>query len=267
MIKFLKLVKTATISSMLFIFVASVVGICVHHNWKQPSYAEVASTENINTKMPTSHQKALKKSRQSAVNIISYNPLTGMMASSTGTYISVFDKKYVLTVMHGLVGSCADTKIVADNSVTNCAEFVTLSATHDYAIIRLSEDVPERTPVRVLRDIPHGHQWKKNLSVLKTVFYTGYPNNAGPLSFGGKIAGVTADDYLYVDSYAWAGASGSGVFSEDGKLIGYIMAIDVGETEFGIEVLENIIFVMPTYRIDWSPLFKSRKMPSGASPN
>ena len=96
-------------------------------------------------------------------------------------------------------------------------------------------------PIKILKDIPRGKQWKKNLSVMTKIYYTGFPNTAGPLSFSGHIAGFTADEYIYLDSYAWSGASGSGIFSENGKFIGYIVAIDVGATEFGAQVLENII--------------------------
>ena len=30
------------------------------------------------------------------------------------------------------------------------------------------------------------------------------------------------------------------------------MAIDVGENELGVTVLENIVIVTPAYKIDWS---------------
>ena len=41
--------------------------------------------------------------------------------------------------------------------------------------------------------------------------------------------------------------------------MGYIVALDVGRTEYGMDVLENVILVVPHYRIDWSPLFGKGK--------
>ena len=36
-----------------------------------------------------------------------------------------------------------------------------------------------------------------------------------------------------------------------GKYIGYVVAIDVGQTEMGVQILENVVLVMPAYNIDW----------------
>ena len=57
---------------------------------------------------------------------------------------------------------------------------------------------------------------------------------------------------MYVFSYAWGGSSGSGVFDKAGNYVGYIIAIDVGQTEFGVDVLENVVLVVPSFKIDWS---------------
>jgi hypothetical protein len=54
-------------------------------------------------------------------------------------------------------------------------------------------------------------------------------------------------------SYAWSGSSGSGVFSQDGKYIGYVLAIDVGESGFGgAAILENVVLVIPAFKINWA---------------
>ena len=88
------------------------------------------------------------------------------------------------------------------------------------------------------------------------MFYTGYPNSTGPLTIAGSVVGYALGDFIYLDSFAWGGASGSGVFSSDGKFIGYILAIDIGQTEYGIDVLENIVIVVPAFKIDWGELSK-----------
>ena len=40
-------------------------------------------------------------------------------------------------------------------------------------------------------------------------------------------------------------------FSADGHLIGYIMALEVGETYFGRQVLENFVWVIPLFKVNW----------------
>ena len=61
---------------------------------------------------------------------------------------------------------------------------------------------------------------------------------------------------IYVQSYAWSGSSGSGVFDNHGNLIGYIMAIDIGNTQYGTAILENVMLVVPIYKVDWSVVYK-----------
>ena len=92
--------------------------------------------------------------------------------------------------------------------------------------------------------------------MLGKLIYTGYPNTIGPVTLEGKVMGMSLDEFIYFNSYAWSGSSGSGVFNFDGKFVGYIVALDVGRTEYGYDVLENVILVTPNYKIDWSPLIK-----------
>ena len=73
-----------------------------------------------------------------------------------------------------------------------------------------------------------------------------------PLTFSGKIVGYAGGDYIYLDSFAWSGSSGSGVFTADGKFIGYILAVEVGQTDYGADVLENLVVVIQAFKVDWS---------------
>ena len=88
-------------------------------------------------------------------------------------------------------------------------------------------------------------------TLLNRVVYSGYPNSLGPLTISGKVAGTDGGEFIYLDSYAWHGSSGSGVFNSGGKFIGHIVAVDVGTTEFGVQVLNNIVLVTPSYKINW----------------
>ena len=93
--------------------------------------------------------------------------------------------------------------------------------------------------------------------MLTRVYHTGYPNNMGPLTFDGTIVGYSDENYMYINSYAWSGSSGSGVFNERGKLIGYVLALDVGVSEYGVHILEDIVVVVPTSAVDWTHFLES----------
>jgi len=89
------------------------------------------------------------------------------------------------------------------------------------------------------------------------VFYTGFPNSTGPLTFSGNIIGYMEGDYIYLESFGWGGSSGAGVFTANGKFIGYLLAVDVGETEeYGVDVLEDIVIIVPAFKIDWTTILK-----------
>ena len=66
------------------------------------------------------------------------------------------------------------------------------------------------------------------------------------------VAGANGTQFIYLDSYAWEGSSGAGVFDSKGKYIGYVVAIDVGSTDFGVQVLNNVVLVIPAFKIDWT---------------
>ncbi len=95
-------------------------------------------------------------------------------------------------------------------------------------------------------------QWIKSYSILNKVVYTGYPNTLGPLTISGEIAGFSPSQHAYMISYAWQGSSGSGVFDHSGKYIGYVVAIDIGQTEHGIQILQNVVLVVPAFNVDWN---------------
>ena len=118
------------------------------------------------------------------------------------------------------------------------------------------ENIPDRYPIKFPKDFVRGKQWVKSVSILNKLLYTGYPNSMGPATLEGTVMTFTNDEYINMFSYAWSGSSGSGVFDRNGKLVGYIMALDVGQTELGVQVLENVLLVVPIYKVDFSVLYK-----------
>ena len=215
---------------------------------------EAHQEENISAHYPLSHRKAIKKSRNSAVQIVSISIDSAYLSSSSGTYFTLFDRYFVLTVLHGIQGPCELTQVSYAGNLYPCKEYAVMNAENDYAIIEVDR-IPERDPIEIQKDFPKNSEWKKSYSILGNTVYTGYPNAIGPLTLKGYVIGYSGGEYLYIFSYAYAGASGSGVFDQRGKYIGYIMAIDVGQTEFGVDILENVVLVGAAHKIDWGPMF------------
>ena len=220
-----------------------------------PPAAEMRNITSVTKGQPVSYQRAVKKSRQSAVRILSWGADSASVSVSTGTYFMYKGEHYVLTVEHGLISrDCSTIQIEADGILKSCLGIVDIDKRADYAIL-ISERIPNRIPLIFPRDFVRTKRaWIQVTSALHGLLYTGYPNTIGPVTLEGKVMGVSADEFIYLNSYAWAGSSGSGVFDFNGKLVGYIVAIDVGRTEYGFDVLENVILVSPHYQINWSKL-------------
>ena len=198
----------------------------------------------------TSYKKAIKNSRSSAVRLLSLDIQSGMVSTFSGTYIKSYGNYFVVTVAHGIQGECEFTKIVYDQNVYECKKYIVVDELQDYAIIQINE-IQDRHPIEIPKQLPRNKEWKSALTLLNRVVYSGYPNSIGPLTISGKIAGLSGGEFIYLDSYAWQGSSGSGVFDSKGRFIGYIVAVDVGTTEFGIQILNNIVLVAPSYKINW----------------
>ncbi len=183
----------------------------------------------------------------------------------SGTYVTYNDRFYVITAAHGIM-SDYDGMLVASDSehLYDCIRYVLVDRWIDYAIIEI-EKVNQRIPVKLNDVIPSNREWRQEISILNDVFYTGYPNGLGPLTFRGSVAGLSDDNYIYLHSYAWPGSSGSGVFSYDGNMIGIIIALNVGLTGAGYDVLEDLVIVTPLYMIDWDTAYDIMDEPPPAS--
>ena len=224
-----------------------------------PTQEEITDLSNNSDHFLVSNQKRIiEKSRQSAVRVLSMSLETGNIASSSGTYIALKDNYFVITTNHGIAGTCDTTKIIADGDMYSCVNFIENNDEVDYAVIQI-EKIEDRRPIRIPRDIARTKRdWVSALSVLSKTYYTGFPNNIGPLTIDGKIMGHNDGDYIYINSYAWSGSSGSGVFSQKGDYIGFVLAIDVGTgIDGGPEVLENVVLVVPAYRINWASIYNA----------
>ena len=222
-----------------------------------PSYDEITALTNVSKE--TSLRKAGIISRQSAVKIMSLDPQTLSISGASGTYITLDNRYFILTVAHGLNPDCAFVRVVPDVSdgyedYIDCQKMIEVNVFSDYAIIEV-EKINDLSPISLLTHVPKNTDWKKSFASLSNLVYTGYPNDIGPLTIQGQVMGYSTEDHVFMHSYGWAGASGSGVFNEEGQLVGHVMAILMGETVHGINVLEDVVVVIPLFKVDWSVVF------------
>jgi len=222
-----------------------------------PSYDEIIADTNVS--QSSSLKDAAIVSRQSAVKVMSLNPETMNISGASGTYVTLDDRYFILTVAHGLKTDCDFVRIVLDKGMglenhRECHKIIEVDVFSDYAIIEV-EKINDLSPVHILSKRLTRDDWIHTLAPLTNLVYTGYPNDLGPVTIGGKVMGYSVENHIFMHSYGWAGASGSGVFNTDGQLVGHVMAILMGETAHGISVLEDVVVVVPLFKIDWSVVY------------
>ena len=237
----------------------------VKESARLPTTGELQSLENVSRALPHHHYDSVLKSRQSVLLVMSGKADEDGFSSMSGTYLSYKDRFYVLTAAHGINGECEYFFVAtSDEEVYECIRYITVEHSHDYAIIEI-EEVRARSPVALDRALPQNFQWRPELAALNKVFYTGYPNSLGPLTFEGSVAGISSDQHIYLHSYAWPGSSGAGIFSQEGNLIGIVLALNVGFTGAGYDVLEDLVIVLPLFKVDWSLVYETMEEPRAAA--
>ena len=246
----LKLIVGGVTSFVVGVAIGLGVIYSVQQSAEVASIGEMTDIVNIQRKLPVADRRAIRKSRASVVRVMSLSEDQQVFSSASGTYVTAYGRYFVLTVNHGIQGPCELTRIQASDEFVGCIQFIKLDEFSDYAIVEI-EKLESRTPLQIPRDVA---KRKQDFAIMSDVYYTGFPNGTGPLTIDGKIIGYMGGDFIYLKSYAWSGASGAGVFTSDGKLMGYVLALDVGQTEFGVDVLEDIVFVVPITLVRWDTL-------------
>jgi hypothetical protein len=210
----------------------------------------IHSADKLSNSYTINEKQAVRHSVNSAVQVFSIKQGEFSLSSLSGTYFTHADKFYVLTSAHGIIGECSLIRVSHLKEQSNCVEITFIDHKKDYAVIEVAQMIT-RNPIKIPRRLANP---KKSFNLLDKVYYTGYPNSVGPTTWTGTIAGLGAD-YLILQSYAWSGASGSGVFDEKGNLIGIVMALDVGRTQYGLQILNNFVIVVPTWNVEWHQVF------------
>lgn len=239
--------------------------MAVQESLRFPSSDELQSLSNISDDLSSRETRAVNLSRQSIVYVLSGSPSSSGFSKMSGTYVEHRGGFYVITAAHGVRGECGQLFVAtSDEAIYDCIRYIIVDPYLDYAVIQI-EKLPDRTPIRLSEGVPSNREWHHETSVLNEVVYTGYPNGLGPLTFRGSIAGLSERNYIYLHSYAWPGSSGSGVFSMDGNLIGIVIALNVGFTAAGYDVLEDLVIVTPLFMIDWEAVYDTMNEPPPSS--
>jgi hypothetical protein len=169
-------------------------------------------------------RKAIESSRNSDLKIITRN-IDGSLGLGTGTYIKFRDKYYVITASHVISDSfLAITEV--DSLYYYLKPFVVFTE-NDIAVLT-TEEIPGRMAI----DTTTGNI-ATDAMVGEKLFYTGYPNITGPLTVFGTVATVFDSQSFLLQSYAWAGASGSSVINSRGEIVAILSGIEVFTDEHG----------------------------------
>ena len=184
--------------------------------------------------------EVIQKVREAAVKV----SRPDAVGHGSGTYMKVGPNFFVLTAAHVVEGF--QTAIIhgRDGEIV-IGKIVLKDKDSDYAVISIDK-LKSRNPI----------SWRPRSQSIQAgtpICYTGFPQNYDLLTITGEISGIVSKpgypERLILHSYAWMGASGSGVFDMQGRFIGVLVAAGVGEWYYP-QIIEDIVWVVPTGQID-----------------
>tara|TARA_R100000808_G_scaffold8853_1_gene24749 strand:+ start:3407 stop:4114 length:708 start_codon:yes stop_codon:yes gene_type:complete len=184
-------------------------------------------------------------SRRSTVKVYAERPKGRSVG--TGTILSYKGKTIILTAAH-VVGDWGNHVTVSTGGQFFKTSVRYLDTLNDMAVLVVKEDMRVK-PIK-LRAVS-----KRNVEIGTDVVYSGYPNNSSLLTIEGYIAGVHPKGYVYMHSYGWSGASGSSVFDSKGRLVGILIALEVGEGFLGMpDIIEDVVIIVPIWKLNFDLL-------------
>jgi len=80
--------------------------------------------------------------------------------------------------------------------------------------------------------------------------YSGFPGANNLLTLEGVLAGRGFGGDLAMQSFAWGGSSGSGVFGKKGVFLGVLVSIMVGPNWPNSELVPDVVYLAPSAMID-----------------
>ena len=89
-----------------------------------------------------------------------------------------------------------------------------------------------------------------NYPIGEKVVFSGFPGANKLLTFEGTLTGDGFDTDISMQSFAWGGSSGSGVFDSNGDYVGILVSIMVGPGPQGPQLIGSVVYVAPATLID-----------------
>ena len=184
-----------------------------------------------------------KTSRTAAVRVtIDYGYAT---IQGTGTYFKWKGHTMVVTAAHlfALGGGSVmyDEALITAPGERVLGKLVYIDKMVDIAVFAVPS-LDTRRPARFNRatDFPIGEE----------VVYSGFPGANSLLTFEGVLTGDGYDTDIAMQSFAWGGSSGSGVFNSRGEYVGILVSIMVGPGFQGSQLVGSVVYIAPATLID-----------------
>ena len=179
--------------------------------------------------------KVEKISRNSAVKVLHDR------GHGSGTYIQIGQEHGVITALHVVRGHDFVFVQGSENELVPAA-VVYRHESLDIAVLRIPR-LKTRKPAKY-KPTPASSQ------LGASCVYTGYPSDYSLITVRGAVSGYApGTGNLIMQSFGWFGASGSGIFDEDGRMVGVVSALSAEFGPFGPQILETMVHVAPIVSI------------------
>ena len=96
------------------------IGLSVYKNYVDALPINFGNNNEVSDLLLAGEKRTVRKSQKSAVQIASISEDKMSLSTSSGTYITLNGKYYILTVNHGINGPCVHTKILVKEEFYPC---------------------------------------------------------------------------------------------------------------------------------------------------
>jgi len=207
---------------------------------------QMVAPEQQTSTLQVGQQRVVNNVRNAAVRVWKQD----RSGYGTGTYFKLDGHLIVLTAAH-VVDRSPVMIVEGRSNESSLARTIYYDEENDIAVLELATELQTRDALKYReRRLDSDEQL-----IAADVFYTGFPARHDLFTAFGKIASAE-NDHLLMHSYAWMGASGSGVFDTRGRLIGVLVAVDLGWSPydpyrmFPPNVVEDVVHVIPIRHLD-----------------